>query len=156
MCEELERMHPRVYGNVSRQLSRTPFGELEEAHTAPYLLNVVAKDLLKNGINWGKIISIFTISGGLAVDIVRQGHYDYIPRLIEGTVDIVEDDLVPWLIDNGGWCGLLEHIRIQPTYHYSQLTAYEWLSLILGILFILYVILFAIRSIGSNFYALKG
>lgn len=153
MCEELERMHPRVYSNISRQLSRTPFGELEEAHTAPILLNAVAKDLLRSGINWGKIISIFTISGGLAVDIVRQGHYDYLPRLIEGTVDIIEDDLVAWLLDNGGWSGLLEHIRIRPTYHYPQLTTYEWLTLVSGILFILYMLFFTVKSIGSGFYS---
>lgn len=147
-------MHPRVYANVSRQLSRAPFGELEEAHTAPCLLNAVAKDLLKTGINWGKIISIFTISGGLAVDIVRQGHYDYLPRLVEGTVDIIEDDLVPWLMDNGGWSGLLEHIRIRPTYYYSQFTAYEWLTIFAGALFIIYILTFMIRSIGTNFYSI--
>lgn len=153
MCEELERMHPRIYANVSRQLSRAPFGELDEAHTAPYLLNAVAKDLLKNGINWGKIISIYTIAGGLAVDIIRQGHYDYLPRLIEGTVDVIEDDLVTWLMDNGGWKGLLEHIRIRPTYHYSQFTIYEWLTVAAGSLFIFYLLLFIVKSIGRNIYA---
>lgn len=153
MCEELEQMHPRIYVNVSRQLSRSPFGELEEAHTAPYLLNAVAKDLLKNGINWGKIISIFTISGGLAVDIIRQGHYDYLPRLIEGTVDVIEDDLVTWLMDNGSWQGLLEHIRIRKTYHYSQFTIYEWLTVAAGSLFMFYLLLFTVKSIGKNIYA---
>lgn len=29
MGEELERMHPRIYSNVSRQLSRAAFGELQ-------------------------------------------------------------------------------------------------------------------------------
>lgn len=29
MGEELERMHPRIYSNVSRQLSRVAFGELQ-------------------------------------------------------------------------------------------------------------------------------
>lgn len=150
MCEELERMHPRVYVNISRQLSRAPFGELEEAHTAPYLLNAVAKDLFKNGINWAKIISIFTVSGGLAVDIVRQGHYDYLPRLIECTGDIVEDDLVFWLIDNGGWSGLLDHIRIRPTYYYFnyEFTTYQWLTIATSLLFIFYVLAFLVRSIG--------
>lgn len=152
MCEELEQMHPRIYVNVSRQLSRAPFGELEEAHTAPYLLNAVAKDLLKNGINWGKIISIFTIAGGLAVDIIRQGHYDYLPRLIEGTVDVIEDDLLTWLMDNGGWKGLLEHVRIRPTYHYSQFTVYEWLTVAAGSIFMFYLLFFVIKSIGNNIY----
>lgn len=150
MCEELERMHPRVYTNISRQLSRAPFGELEEAHTAPYLLNIVAKDLFKSGINWGKIISIFAISGGLAVDIVRQGHYDYLHRLVDGTGEIIEEELVPWLVDNGGWSGLLEHIR--PTY-YSHLSLLEWLSISLAILFILYMLFVTIKSIGANFYS---
>lgn len=149
MCEELERMHPRVYMNISRHLSRAPFGELEEAHTAPYLLNAVAKDLFKNGINWAKIISIFTVSGGLAVDIVRQGRYDYLPRLIESTGDIVEDDLVPWLIDNGGWSGLLEHIR--PNYYYfdRHFTRSELLTIATLALFIVYIITFIIRSMFS-------
>jgi BCL2-related ovarian killer protein len=148
MCEELERMHPRVYMNVSRQLSRTPFGELQEAHSAPYLLNIVAKDLFKTGVNWGKIVSVFAISGGLAIDIVRQGHYDYLQRLIEGTADIIEDDLVPWLIENGGWFGLLEHIR--PNI-YPQFSVLGWLSIIVAILFVIYVITFIIKYIGSNF-----
>ncbi|XP_031634388.1 bcl-2-related ovarian killer protein [Contarinia nasturtii] len=149
MCEELERMHPRVYMNISRHLSRAPFGELEEAHTAPYLLNAVAKDLFKNGISWAKIISIFTVSGGLAVDIVRQGHYDYLPRLIESTGDIVEDDLVPWLTDNGGWSGLLEHIR--PNYYYfdRHFTRSQLFSIATLALFIVYVITFIIRSMIS-------
>lgn len=155
MCEELERMHPRVYANVGRQLSRAPFGELEEAHTAPFLLNAVAKDLFKNGINWAKIVSIFAVSGGLAVDIVRQGHYDYLPRLIEGTGEIVDDDLVPWLVDNGGWSGLLDHIRIRPTYYFhKQFTAHEWITIATSIFVSIYFIVFIVRSIGTNSYSL--
>lgn len=65
-------MHPRVYMNISRHLSRAPFGELEEAHTAPYLLNAVAKDLFKSGINWAKIISIFTVSGKIFISLTIE------------------------------------------------------------------------------------
>lgn len=148
MCEELERMHPRVYINISRQLSRTPFGELQEAHAAPYLLNAVAKDLFKTGVNWGKIVSVFAMSGGLAVDIVRQGHYDYLQRLIECTADIIDDDLVPWLMENGGWCGLLKNIRPN---NYPQLSVLGWLSICVAILFVIYIISFIIKYIGSNF-----
>lgn len=146
MCEELERMHPRVYVDISRQLSRAPFGELEEAHTAPCLLTVVTKDLFKNGISWAKIVSMFTVSGGLAVDIVRQGHYDYLPRLIETTGDIVEADLVPWLMDNGGWSGLLEHIRPNYRYFDRQFTTSQWIIIATILSIIFYIISFIIRS----------
>lgn len=146
MCETLERLHPRTYSNISRNLSRAPFGELEEAHTAPYLLNAVAKDLFRSGINWAKIVSIFTVSGGLAVDIVRQGRYDYLPRLIESTGDIVEDDLVSWLEENGGWSGLLDHIR--PNYYDRHFTPYQWISIITAVLFSFYAITFILRSMS--------
>lgn len=148
MCETLERMHPRVYMNISRHLSRAPFGELEEAHTAPYLLNAVAKDLFKNGINWAKIVSIFTVSGGLAVDIVRQGHYDYLPRLIETTGDIVEDDLVPWLMEHGGWSGLLEHIRPNYCYFNQEFTPYQWITIATAVLFGFYAVAFIVRAMS--------
>lgn len=148
MGEELERMHPRIYTNVSRQISRTPFGELQEAHTAPILLHTAAKELFRNGINWAKIISLFAISGGLAVDIVRQGHYDYLQRLIEGTADIIEDDLLPWLIENGGWLGLLDYIRPSQT----KISYMGWLTIFVAIMFIFYLITCTFKFIGSNFY----
>lgn len=34
---------------------------------------------------------------------MRQGHPDYIPKLIEGIADVIEDELVTWLTENGGW-----------------------------------------------------
>lgn len=108
--EELERMHVRVYTNVSSQLSRTPFGELEDNDTAPMLLNLVAKELFQTNITWGKIISIFAVCGGFAVDCVRQGHYDYLQSLVNCMSAIIEDDISFWLSDNGGWSGLQKHI----------------------------------------------
>lgn len=95
-------------------------------------------------------MSIFTVSGGLAVDIVRQGRYDYLPRLIESTGDIVEDDLVPYLLANGGWSGLLDHIRIRPVYFHFQkpLTVYQWASVATSILFLVHTIYFVVKSMG--------
>jgi len=149
MGEELERMHPRVYSNVSRQLSRAAFGELQCADTAPFLLHAAAKELFKNEINWGKIISMFAIAGGLAVDIVRQGHYEYLHRLIDGTGDVIEEDLLPWLRDNGSFYGLLDHIRpVVPEQSFLN-----WFTLCVAIIFVLYIITYIIKTIGSNVYS---
>lgn len=150
MGEELERMHPRIYTNVSRQLSRAPFGELQDTNTAPYLLHAAAKEIFKTEINWGKIISMFAICGGLAVDVVRQGHYDYLQRLIEGTADIIEEDLALWISDNGSWMGLLDHIHP----NLPQNSFLNWLTLFVAIIFISYIILYAFKRIGTNFYSL--
>ncbi|XP_037940999.1 uncharacterized protein LOC119673953 [Teleopsis dalmanni] len=150
MGEELERMHPRVYTNVSRQLSRAPFGELEDSDTAPMLLNLVAKDLFRSSVTWGKIISIFAVCGGFAIDCVRQGHYDYLQYLVDGMAEIIEDDLAYWLADNGGWLGLQRHIRPQV----GQFTFLGWLSLFVAVSSGVYVISNFIKHIGCHLYSL--
>lgn len=150
MGEELERMHPRVYTNVSRQLSRAPFGELEDSDAAPMLLNLVAKDLFHSSITWGKIISIFAVCGGFAIDCVRQGHYDYLQFLIDGMSEIIEDDLAHWLADNGGWLGLLQHIRPEV----GQFSFLGWLTLFVIISSGIYVVSNIFKSIGCHLHSL--
>lgn len=95
---ELERLHARTYTNISRQLTRN--GELPEILL---LLNAVAKELFKADITWGKVISLFAINGGLAVDCIRQGNYDYLAPLVEATGEIIEEYLANFLTENGGW-----------------------------------------------------
>ncbi|KAH8280225.1 hypothetical protein KR018_000088 [Drosophila ironensis] len=150
MGEELERMHPRVYTNISRQLSRAPFGELEDGDMAPMLLNLVAKDLFRSSITWGKIISIFAVCGGFAIDCVRQGHYDYLQTLVDGLAEIIEDDLVYWLMDNGGWLGLQQHIRPRV----GEFTFLGWLTLFVTISAGAYMVSNVCRRIGCQLYSL--
>lgn len=52
-------------------------------------------------------MSLFAIAGGLAVDCVRQGHPEFLPTLIEGMAEVIEDELVAWINENGGWVCLL-------------------------------------------------
>lgn len=96
-------MHPRIYTGVARQISRSPGGDFSSGETVAILINAVARDLFRVDITWGKIISLFAVAGGLAVDCVRQGHPDYLPKLVQGVSDVIEDELVPWINENGGW-----------------------------------------------------
>lgn len=138
MGEELERMHPKLYSNICRQvLSRSGSsagtgavtggrgcGELQSPENAAVLLSAIARELFRTDITWGKVyyfiiislffenisfhrnaqvVSLFAISGGLAVDCVRQAHPDFIPKLIDAMADVIEDELVAWISENGGW-----------------------------------------------------
>lgn len=99
--DELERMHPRVYTGVARQIC--PGGEFESADSINMLLVTVARELFRMEITWSKIVSLFAIAGGLSVDCVRQGHPEYLPKVMQSVSDVIEDDLVGWINDNGGW-----------------------------------------------------
>ncbi|XP_075165493.1 death executioner Bcl-2 [Haematobia irritans] len=157
MGEELERMHPRIYTNVSRQLSRTPYGELVDSDTAPMLLNLVAKQLFsrstaeKERITWAKIISVFAVCGGFAIDCVRQGHYDYLKCLVDALGEIIEDDLVHWLVERGGWLGLQQHIKPKGSQTFTFL---DWLTLFVAISSSFYAATNFLRQIGCRLYSL--
>lgn len=49
------------------------------------------------------MVSLFAITGGLAVDCVRQGHTEYLTKLVDGIAAVIEDELVAWINENGGW-----------------------------------------------------
>lgn len=34
---------------------------------------------------------------------MRQGHPEFVPKLIESIADVIEDELVVWISENGGW-----------------------------------------------------
>lgn len=209
MGEELERMHPRLYTNVSRQLSSPgspPFGELIDADAAPFLLHATAKELFKTGIStangsahasasaaaagpdisWGKIVSLFAVCAALAVDIVRQGHLDYLPRLLESTADIIEEDLAAWIQQEpsaqqtqpqqsqaaagspastghsagggGGWAGLVEYFQA-PRIQPESVTdvlCSNWMSVAVGVIVSLYGVMQAVRWVGDWCWHLWG
>ncbi|XP_071052370.1 uncharacterized protein [Onthophagus taurus] len=111
---ELESMHPKLFSNVSRQASATPGGVLISDKAAGTLLTAIAHDLFKNGdITWGKIVAIFAVSGGLAVDCVCQGHPEYLHALMDAMEEVLEDCLADWIAANGGWVALSNQCRTE-------------------------------------------
>ncbi|XP_035892737.1 bcl-2-related ovarian killer protein isoform X2 [Anopheles stephensi] len=146
--EELERMYPRIYNGIARQLTRFGRGELKTPETAPVLLSAIARDLFKADITWGKVVSLFAIAGGLSVDCVRQGHPDYLPKLVEGVADVIEDELVTWISDNGGWVcvciGLANKVRPPPEEITFTVRCLVGASCVIG----LFMFVFLLKTLG--------
>lgn len=156
-------MHPRTYSNISRQVSRSTGGEFQTVDTAPLIISAIARYLFKSDITWSKIISLYALTGGIAVDCVRQGHPEYLPKLVEGLGEVIEDELVPWINDNGGWVnnyllilrivfnflfllqlGLNSHVKMTST----EFQPLEWGIWIVGCVFGFCFIIFILKIIG--------
>ncbi|CAG0923144.1 unnamed protein product [Notodromas monacha] len=101
--QELERMHPKLYSSVCRQLSITVTSD----KVLRSVLIAIAAELFKADITWSRIVSLYAVTGGLAVDCVKQGHPEFLPALVEAVGDIMEQDLAAWIVSQGGWAGLL-------------------------------------------------
>lgn len=127
MGDELERMHPRVYNGVARQICRNPGGEFHTVDAINLLLGAVGRELFRIEITWSKVISLFAIAGGLSVDFVRQGHPEYLPKLMESVSEVIEDELVPWINENGGWVNI--YIQVTNTLINNYLHLYRTASI---------------------------
>lgn len=101
--QELERLYPKLYTNIARQSSLSPRGHLVSDQATANLLSAIGRNLLVPDITWGKIVSVFAIAGGLAVDCIRQGHPEYLHGVMEGMTEMLEEDLGDWIATNGGW-----------------------------------------------------
>lgn len=109
---ELERMYPKLFVSVARQASPAPGGVLAGDKSAGLVLSAVARELLKQGeVTWAKVVALFAVAGGLAVDCARQNHPDYARGLPEAMGAVLEEELAPWIVNNGGWQGLLTHLK---------------------------------------------
>ena len=98
--EALEVKHPTVYTEILQQLNvRTTLAEVN----LKKLFMSVAKELFVEGINWPKIVSFFAFAGGLAVDCVLNGSSIHITRVKTWTVEFIENELVEWILSQGGW-----------------------------------------------------
>ena len=76
------------------------------------VLSSIAQELLKTDITWGKIISLYCVAGGLAVDCVHHGHPEYLFGLIEAMGLVVERDAAAWIAQQGGWVGNISVFNI--------------------------------------------
>ena len=66
-------------------------------------LSSVSRQLLRSDLTWGKIISLFCVVGGLAVDCVYDDNPRYITGLTEAMAVAVERDAAMWIVQQGGW-----------------------------------------------------
>lgn len=96
-CLELERMYPKLYTNVTRQT-----GFLHGNGVSGILL-AVGHYLLRSEPTWGKVVAVFTVAGGLAVDCVRHAHHEQLPSILEDMTELLEDKMAEWVNFNGGW-----------------------------------------------------
>jgi hypothetical protein len=55
------------------------------------------------GITWGKVVSLYAVAAGLAVDCVRQAQPAMVHALVDCLGEFVRKTLATWLRRRGGW-----------------------------------------------------
>ncbi|XP_059785157.1 bcl-2-related ovarian killer protein isoform X1 [Balaenoptera ricei] len=105
LADELELIRPSVYRNVARQLNISL--QSETVVTDAFL--AVAAQIFSGGITWGKVVSLYSVAAGLAVDCVRQAQPALVHALVDCLGEFVRKTLATWLRRRGGWAP--RHLR---------------------------------------------
>ncbi|XP_015434278.1 PREDICTED: bcl-2-related ovarian killer protein-like [Dufourea novaeangliae] len=106
---ELEKMHPNLFNRIARQIGCSSF--TSEKSTSGAIVDV-SREMIRNGeMTWSKVIALYAIAGGIAVDCVRQGKPEFLPAIQRGITDVLEEDLAVWIQANGGWSALVTRYR---------------------------------------------
>ena len=84
----------------------SPGTTIDNPEETVIMLSTIGKFLFKTDTTWGKIISLFSITSSLAIDLIRSNQEEYLSNLIDGFVGVVEDELLPFLQENQGWIAL--------------------------------------------------
>lgn len=100
VCTELERSYPDLYQTVTGNIG---LHALPSETAVQNVFEAVARELFRNDISWGRIVALYSVSGGLAVDCVKLGHPEYVLGLVQALGLFVERDLATWISQQGGW-----------------------------------------------------
>ncbi|XP_073705181.1 bcl-2-related ovarian killer protein homolog B [Garra rufa] len=123
--DELECMRPYVYRNIAKQLN---ISVAVEAVVSDAFLSV-ATEIIVMGITWGKVVAIYAVAAGLAVDCVRQGHPVVVHAIVDSLGEFVHRNLVPWLRKRGGWGDILKcvvNMDSRARAHWLSTAVFTW------------------------------
>lgn len=76
-------------------------------------LTRVREEVFRDGVNWGRIMTMMELGGALSTEVARTGRVgqvDDIARWLEESLDSAP--LQGWIEDNGGWVGGFLHFPV--------------------------------------------
>ena len=81
--------------------------------TAP-VFNVIADEVFREGINWGKIVSLYCFAGTVAV-YCRDNHISDGEDVVEWLSEYMcRKEMAEWKANAGGWNGFCEFFKVPP------------------------------------------
>jgi len=97
ICKQLEEENADFFHNL-------PEGMNVQVSNAKTVYISVCKSVFADGIiNWGRLMSIFTLASVFAVYFTKKGQTSIVPTIPQWIKDVVETELADWIIEQGGW-----------------------------------------------------
>ncbi|VDI17512.1 Bcl-2-like 1 (apoptosis regulator Bcl-X) [Mytilus galloprovincialis] len=99
--DEFEERFKNEFQNLIDELHITE-------NTAYPMFCKVLEELFKGGINWGRIVALFSFGGSLATQCMKRDLPQLIDSVIEWITLYIDKNLSHWIQTHGGWQGFVE------------------------------------------------
>ncbi|KAM4612996.1 bcl-2-like protein 1 isoform 1-T3 [Polymixia lowei] len=95
-ADEFELRYTRAFSDLSSQLHITPA-------TAYNSFENVMDEVFGDGVNWGRIVSLFAFGGALCVECVEKDMNHLVSRIADWMTTYLDSRIEPWIQSQGGW-----------------------------------------------------
>ncbi|XP_056134371.1 apoptosis regulator BAX [Lampris incognitus] len=70
----------------------------------------VARSIFADGINWGRVVALFHLAYQLIYKALTTNHLENIRTIISWVLQVIREKLYSWIIQQGGWEGVISGI----------------------------------------------
>lgn len=95
-ADEFELLYTQAFSDLSTQLDITP-------DTAYHSFKSVMDEVFKDGVNWGRIVGLFSFGGVLCVECVQKNMSELVSRIVDWMTMYLDEHISPWIESQGGW-----------------------------------------------------
>lgn len=97
LCSRMEKSSAAFFEGLPQHM------KLRHDNAKLVFMNVSNKVLCNDGINWGRVVSIYTLGGAFAVHFVNKGQLDIVKKIPGWIEEVIEKHLTGWILEQGGW-----------------------------------------------------
>ncbi|XP_039623804.1 bcl-2-like protein 1 [Polypterus senegalus] len=94
--DEFELRYRAAFNDLASELHITPV-------TAYQSFEEVVGELFRDGVNWGRIVALFSFGGALCVECVEKEMVPLVRHIADWMTTYLDNNLDPWILSNGGW-----------------------------------------------------
>uniref|UniRef100_A0A8C8J1L4 Bcl-2 Bcl-2 homology region 1-3 domain-containing protein n=1 Tax=Oncorhynchus tshawytscha TaxID=74940 RepID=A0A8C8J1L4_ONCTS len=79
----------------------------------------VAREIFADGINWGRVVSLFHLAYKLIYKALTQNHLEIIKKVISWVLQFIRENVSAWIRQQGGWVSTLLEYANMPVQMYN-------------------------------------
>ncbi|XP_051996892.1 apoptosis regulator BAX-like isoform X2 [Xyrauchen texanus] len=100
----------RIADDLNRNAELQHLISTVEANCAQDVFMSVARSIFEDGINWGRVMSLFHLAFKLIFKALTVNHREVIKTIFSWFLQFIRENISPWVRLQGGWGGVLHRI----------------------------------------------